>query len=426
LLGHFVTLGTYAFEANGFASVLVGTEGTDGYVVADAIQFVRMDGTPPQEGIPAVTELGSGRGGKSTAILTNDTLVLRELEARLKQLRLTGPVRPKVMAPMEATNVVDLPVLKRGSVHSPAGMVARGFPTTLAATSGILPSATQSGRMELAEWIVSPGNALVRRVMVNRFWVWLMGEGLVRTPDNFGTTGEAPTHPELLETLAERFGSKSGSMGGMGWSAKALIREIALSRTYRQQSIVASPTERDPDNRGWSRAVRKALTAEQLRDAMLVVSGGIDFSKGPGPGFPLDRAADYGFEVSSDRRSVYLPQFRNAMPDIVTVFDGASPSMVTGRRDRSVVAPQALYLMNDPWVMAQARRGATVVLGRMTTEVGLDSRLVRVHREVLGRDPTRDELSLGRQHFDGVESSVEAWVSWMHALLASIDFRTLR
>ena len=280
VLGHFITLGTYAFETNGFASVLVGTEGTDGYVVADAIQFVRVDVNSPKEGIPAVaavTEIQSGLSGRSAAITTNDTLVLRELEARLKQLRVAGPVRPKVMAPLEATNVVDLPVLKRGSVHSPVGKVARGFPKTLAATSATSPSATQSGRMELAEWIVSPGNALARRVMVNRFWVWMMGEGLVRTPDNFGTTGEAPTHPELLETLAERFGREGGATGGMGWSAKALVREIALSRTYRQQSIVGSPTDKDPDNRGWSRALRKTLTAEQLRDAMLVVGGGVDF-----------------------------------------------------------------------------------------------------------------------------------------------------
>lgn len=351
---------------------------------------------------------------------------LRGLESRLKVLRMAGPIPPKVMAPLEATNVVDMPMLKRGSVHSPAGMVARGFPKTLATTTATLPSAAQSGRMELAEWIVSPGNALTRRVMVNRFWVWMMGEGLVRTPDNFGTTGEAPTHPELLEALAERFGRERGAMGGMGWSAKALVREIALSRTYRQQSIVGTSTERDPDNRWWSRALRKTLTGEQLRDAILAVGGGLDFARETGPGFPLDRGADYGFELSSDRRSVFLPQFRNALPEIVTVFDGASPSMVTGRRDRSVVAPQALYLMNEPWVMAQARRAATVLTGRMSQEVGLVSRLVRVHREVLGREPTRDELILGRRHFDGEENSMAAWASWMHALLASIDFRTVR
>lgn len=346
---------------------------------------------------------------------------LRDLERQLKQLKASGPVRPKAMAPLEATNSVDMAVLKRGSVHSPGEVVHRGFPQALGANAASAPNALQSGRRELAEWIVSPEQALSRRVLVNRFWVWLMGEGLVRTPDNFGITGDPPTHPELLDALAGRFGRPRDAQDGMGWSAKALIREIVLSRTYRQRA--AAPQDRDPENRGWAHAFWKPLTAEQLRDSLLTVGSGIDHSRVMGPGFPQDLAADYGFEMPSNRRSLYLPQFRNALPEIVTVFDGASASMVTGRRDRSVVAPQALFLMNDTWIWDQAHRAAARMSEQPALGMALETRLLALHREILLREPTAAELDLGRRCLRGNENTADAWAAWVHALLASVEFR---
>lgn len=382
------------------------------------------------ESIAAASTTNKTPVGPAYPGLDLERSTLQTLEARLKQLTASGPVRPKAMAPLESSNIVDTALLKRGSVHSPAGIVPRGFPVAIAPVASAPIPSTQSGRLELAEWIVSPAQTLTRRVLVNRFWLWMFGEGLVRTPDNFGTTGEAPTHPELLDTLGARFGRATGDRGGMGWSVKTLLREMALSRTYRQRAALPSANDPDPENRYWSRATRKPLTAEQLRDAMLFLGGGVDFTVPQGAGFPLDRGADYGFEGSSDQRSVYLPQFRNALPEFVAVFDGAHASLVTGRRDRSSVAPQALFLLNHEWVLGRARRAAELALREGPPAESLENRLIRLHRQVLSRQPSQRELTLGSNHFNqsesGSEAETEAWAAWIHALFASIDFRTLQ
>src|SRR5436305_9164842 len=160
--------------------------------------------------------------------------------------------------------------------------------------------ARQSGRLQLADWLASADNPLPARVFVNRVWHWLFGSGIVRTVDNFGTTGETPSHPELLDHLAVRF------VEG-GWSVKALVRSIVLSRTYRQSSV-ASPKARevDPENRLFSHANRRRLEAECIRDAILSVSGALTTDRG-GPSYPATLATDYGHKHTDLRRSVYSP-----------------------------------------------------------------------------------------------------------------------
>jgi hypothetical protein len=242
--------------------------------------------------------------------------------------------------------------------------------------------------------------------MVNRVWSWLMGDGLVRTVDNFGTTGEAPYHPELLDYLANRFVRE-------GWSLKKLIREIVLSRAW-QQTTDADPAvlAADPENRLYGRMSRRRLPAESIRDAMLSVSGELELTVG-GRTFPESRAADYGFEFTEPRRSVYVPVFRNALPEIFEVFDFAAPSMVVGQRNNSTVATQALFLLNHPFVHERATAAAARIASASSDPT------VQIQHAwwlALGRPPTDRELRL-------TLDSGAPLADIVHALFASIDFR---
>jgi hypothetical protein len=269
----------------------------------------------------------------------------------------------------------------------------------------------------LAAWIASPENPLTGRVYVNRIWCWLFGDGLVRSIDNFGTTGDAPTHPELLDELATRFVSG-------GWRTKKLIRELILSRTYQQASGQPGITtsEVDSENRWLARANRRRLMAEQMRDAILAISGNLERQPPRGPTYPLERTADYGFVSTSRHRSVYLPVFRNALPPFFEAFDFAPPSMVTGRRSDSTVSTQALFLLNDPFIREQAEAAAR----RLSAESMADpsGRIRRAYQLALGRDPTSRETVLARQHLTATEEQT-AWAELFHALFASADFRYL-
>jgi hypothetical protein len=278
----------------------------------------------------------------------------------------------------------------------------------------------ESGRRELADWLVSRDNPLPARVFANRAWHWLMGSGLVRTVDNFGTTGEAPSHPELLDDLATRFMDD-------GWSVKALVRRIVLSRTYRLSAAGdARGGAVDPENRLFGRASRRRLDAECLRDAILSASGQLRAEMG-GPSFPATLDADYGYKHDDARRSVYVPVFRNALPALFEAFDFADPSMVVGRRDASTVAPQALMLMNHPFVVEQSRQAAR----RLLAEPGLDdpARVARAYRLAVGRPPTDAELRIGLRFVaegDRASASLEdSWAIVFQALFASADFRYL-
>jgi hypothetical protein len=322
--------------------------------------------------------------------------------------------------------------------------VARGF--LRAATHDSPPAIPekQSGRRELGEWLANPANPLTARVMANRVWNWLFGAGLVRTADNFGTAGEAPSHPELLDYLAIRFLEE-------GWSVKKLVREIVLSQTYQLSSLADSerrqasqsnlqpPTsgllssairkgqELDPENRLFWRMNHRRLDAECIRDTMLFVSGQLQFDMG-GSTIQPGTSADYGYKHTEKRRSVYVPVFRNALPDVFEVFDFADPSMVTGRRNASTVAPQALFFMNHPFVMEQAQHAAKRILAMPAQENR--ARVERAYRIVLGRSPTEGELALALKYLgedlagaNNESVRLEAWAQFCQGLFASVDFR---
>ena len=316
--GRFVGLGHYRFE-NNQGYVIVSNEGTQGHVTADAVVFIPAD--------PADQNKSASKAAPNAR--------LKELEEELRKLQDSGPRRDMVMAVQEEKSIGDLRIHIRGSVHTQGGPAPRGV--LQVATLGAAPAmpAHESGRRQLADWIASPENPLTARVLANRVWHWLFGAGLVRTPDNFGTTGETPSHPELLDFLAIQFVED-------GWSVKKLIRRIVLSDAYRRAPGKAAAA--DPENRLLGTANRRRLDAECLRDTMLQIGGRLKLDPPGGPTYPLSMSSDYGYKGSSELRSVYVPVFRNALAEIFEAFDFADPSVATGRRNVSTVAPQALFI----------------------------------------------------------------------------------
>jgi len=411
--GRFVSLGKHQFEPTGQGFVLISNEGTTGHVIADAVQFLPVDG-----------EAATTSQNQLAAASADERMEkLKELEAELKERRAKGPQRPMVMGVQEEApqEIGDTRVHIRGLVHNLGEPVPRGF--IQVATYGTPPEIpeNESGRRQLGDWLASSNNPLTARVMVNRVWHWLMGSGIVRTTDNFGTVGERPSHPELLDDLAVRFMEEN-------WSVKQLVRRIVLSRTYRQ-STVADPKSlaTDPENRLFSRRNRRRLEAECIRDAILATSGQLQLDIG-GPTFDTTLGADYAFKHKDTRRSVYAPVFRNSLPELFLAFDFADPSIVTGVRNVSTVAPQALFLMNHPFVQEQARHAAR----RLLAEESLDDRgrIARAYRLTFGRLPSEVETDLALSyvtspHAEGEKnlSEEETWARFYQVLFAAIDFR---
>jgi hypothetical protein len=237
----------------------------------------------------------------------------------------------------------------------------------------------------------------------------------VRTTDNFGTTGEAPSHPELLDHLAQGFVDD-------GWSVKKLVRRIMLSNTYRLATVAgAKAPESDPENRLLRGANRRRLDAECLRDTLLAVSGQLKLDPPNGPTYSASLSSDYGYKATSLHRSVYLPVFRNALPEFFEAFDFADASVTTGRRNASTVAPQALFLMNNPFILAQAQLAAK----RLLAEPHPDdrARIARAWRVALGRPPAEGEVAVALRHLGAQAQAEKGWTSLFHALFASADFR---
>ncbi|MCL4201107.1 MAG: DUF1553 domain-containing protein [Pirellulaceae bacterium] len=410
--GRYVSLGQYHFEANGQAHVMISNEGTQGHVTADAVVFVPLEPTP-QSPAAAVAEAKSA----TSEAINEAASELARLEAELKQLQAAAPKREMVMAVVEEAKIEDLRVHLRGSPSNLGDVAPRGF--LQVAVYGDPPSipADQSGRKELADWIASPQNPLTARVIVNRVWHWLLGAGIVRTTDNFGVSGQRPSHPELLDQLALQFMQE-------GWSIKRLVRRIVLTETYQQASQAVPATKSaDPDNRLFGRANRRRLEAEAIRDGILQISGRLSPERG-GRHFPPTLAADFAFATDATVRSVYLPYFRNSLPDLIAAFDPADPSTTTGQRDASTIAPQALFMLNHPFVAQQAQAAAERLLEDGQEE--LDHQIVRVYRQTLGRRPTEAEAAIARKHLDAHSNDPrQGWAALYHALFASAEFRLI-
>jgi hypothetical protein len=267
-----------------------------------------------------------------------------------------------------------------------------------------------SGRLELADWLVSPDHPLTARVMVNRVWQNHFGAGIVRTPNNFGMTGDRPSHPKLLDFLAGYFVKSR-------WSIKAMHRLIMLSTTYQQSSSTLHP--HDPENRLFGRMNRQRLEAESIRDSILAVSGNLDRSMG----------AKAYTDFMKPRRTLYLSIARSGGVVFNRLFDVPDPSTIAAERDVSTVAPQSLFVLNHPFFVRQAR----LLAQRITTDEkdGNDvAKIQHVYHLLYGRPPQPEELQIAVSLLSSSSSSVSAeieegaltWEEYCHILLASNEF----
>jgi hypothetical protein len=416
--GLFVTLGKFRFEQDGAGYVLVSNEGTTGHVVADAVQFIpEEEAGVAGSGKEARQPSPSAQGQEPDRKKEMESRV-KTLEAEVKKFTSAGPHRPTAMTVREEDQIADTHLRVRGLVGQRGALIPRGFLQVLATSTPPVLSEKESGRRELADWLVSPENPLTARVFVNRVWNWLFGTGIVRPTENFGTTGEAPSHPELLDHLARRFVEQ-------GWSVKRLIREMVLSHTWQ---LATGTTPGDPDNRLLAHANRRRLDAEQIRDTILTVSGELQLTVGgpniAGANEDSPAAFEYSYEFRDTRRSVYTPAFRNKRLELFELFDFGDINAPVGRRNVSTVAPQALYLLNHPFVLAQSKLAAERALASSASD---DEKLTNAFRAALGRPPREQERALCAKFVAGADGPrrTEVWSQVYQTLFGCVDFRYL-
>lgn len=348
---------------------------------------------------------------------------------------------PKAFAMRDGDHVSDMPVYIRGNPYAPGAVMPRGairvvsrdkFPT--------IPNG-QSGRLQLADWLADAGNPLTARVAVNRIWQKLFGEGIVRSVDYFGTRGESPSHPELLDHLASRFMNQ-------GWSQKRLIRDLVLSHAYRMESSNNQDAMKiDPENKLIWRMNRQRLDAEAIRDGLLHISGELVQSEG-GPALVLEEPENCGSlslkgvnppnythrkPRSSEefQRTIYLPVMRTNFGThdrIRAFFDFVNPAQIAGQRSQTVVPTQSLFVMNNELFRKRSRVLAARVLAESPDS---EARLNYLWLVVFNRPITNSEYLEANEFLGGINSPLNAkdkepelalWQELCHSLIASNEF----
>lgn len=298
----------------------------------------------------------------------------------ITQLEASDPGSPpRAMVLVDSPRPADSPVFIRGEAENKGEIAPRRF---LEILSGPNRQAYGygSGRLELAAAIISTNNPLTARVMVNRIWQHHFGEGFVTTPDDFGNQSAPPSHPELLDYLATRFMED-------GWSVKKMHRLIMLSSVYRQSSE-NNPhyAQQDPDNRFLWRANIRRLEFEAVRDSLLAIGGKLNTTMGGQP-------VNLGATPYSTRRTVYGFVDRRNLPEVFNQFDFANPDIETGKRYETIVPQQALFMMNSPLVVEQARNLVNRSDFRQAT--GAEERIKLLYDLIYQREPTPVEVDLG-------------------------------
>ena len=325
-------------------------------------------------------------------------------------------------------DVADLKLRVRGEPDIKGDLIPRGFPVIFNQVSAPKFSTNGSGRRELSEWLTSREHPLTARVMANRVWAHLLGRGLVETVDNFGASGAVPTHPELLDHLAMQLMDQN-------WSVKSLIRSIVLSRTYRLSGQqISANVAADEDNQLYWHANLRRLEAEAIRDSLLAAGGMLQKERPLGAPFNasvgdnLLKADKKGRNTGEDPiaqpiRSVYLPVFRSKLPGMFTVFDFAEPDQVNGQRDVTTVAPQALFLLNNPFVVEVSTRAADRILAQKLTDE--TARVRYAYAYALCRYPTEAESKRALDFLKAGEDRHSNWAALTQALYSSAEFRYL-
>ncbi|MGI9469956.1 MAG: PSD1 and planctomycete cytochrome C domain-containing protein [Rubripirellula sp.] len=372
---------------------------------------------------------------KRMADLTDD---IRRANGRLRQATQPkqdlGDDAMLVMAVSESDRIADTKLRIRGEPDEYGQEVPRGFLTIGSDREHPAIESNGSGRDELADWIARSNHPLTSRVAVNRVWQHLFGNGIVGTVNNFGANGDRPTHPLLLDYLATRFVEDE-------WSLKSTIRRIMISRVYRQSSMDDTDgLAVDPDNELLWRMDQRRLEAEAIRDAMLMVSGELEFEARQGS--PVEKLGEgiIGRNLRTNdlaqddrRRSIYLPIVRGAVPEMLALFDFPEPSIVGGMRNVTTVPTQALYMMNSPGVIQYSERLAK----RVSNEApAIEQRIDLAYQLAFARSAEPVEIERAVGFFDDTvrnltevekrttdESELLALTGICQALLASAEFR---
>ena len=383
----------------------------------------------------------------STALAGTDKEKIAAIEREISDLNSKKQSWPHWQVVHDAGPPTATRILTRGNHLTPAEEVPPGTMGVLAATANAPfqpePVAGSSGRrLALAIWLTdtkSPAGALVIRVRVNRIWQQLFGHGIVETSDNFGVTGAAPTHQDLLEWLACDF------VAG-GQRLKPFLKRIMLSSVYQQssvnlQSAIGNPQSADPDNKLlWKQRLRR-LESEAVRDALLTVAGNLNRTLGGAP-IPVESQPDGSFVVKQEglptptsqfRRSIYLLQRRNYHPTLLAVFDQPHLTTICTHRQASAVVLQSLTMLNDPFVLDQAELVARRVAEQGVTD---EERIAAAFRIVLGRSPLPEESDWCREALESEsayhrqadpkgpadDASRRALVRLCHTLLNTSEF----
>ena len=402
--GLFEPIGRFHFEKGGRVNVIIGTQGTKDHVIVDAVQFISEKDIERESTALAMAN-GSSTG--DPLLLMDNAALTKELDKQVNALK----DAELAMAPRDARDAGDIHLRVRGEVNQLGPKVPRSFPTVLHSGKAPKIATGSSGRLQLASWMTSTENALLDRVIVNRLWAQLFGRGIVGTVDNFGVQGEKPTHPALLDHLAAKFRASGGSF-------KALIREMVLSRTYQLAAEAKSPrTIADPENRLFGRRSYRRLTAEEIRDSLLFLTGELKLEQAAATaltyGEDLDKPMKFDKEL---RRSIYLPVARNNLAPELEIFDVANPEMVSGDRPLTTVPTQALYLLNSPFLQKQ---GATLAQQAYTHA----DPVTWLHETILGRKPSATAAKRANDFINTASDDREkALADLAHVLLASTEF----
>lgn len=328
------------------------------------------------------------------------------------------PVPGKGLAVTAVTEgkIGDTNLLVRGEKKTPGPLVPRQFPVVLAGDkqTALGKLTKQSGRLELARWIADPSHPLTARVFVNRAWQQLFGQGIVRTPNDFGLNGDAPVNRELLDHLAGRFG------GDMNWSLKKLLREITLSRTYRQSAVNEAAVKADPENRLYAHAQVRRLTYEQTIDALYASANILSFeipTRGkPNTPFPRFGGGKNAKELTTaGHRALYHDD-----PPTRKLFDGADPELLTERRDESVTAPQMLFFLNNSQVLAIAGQVSSRA-GKLASSNDPAAKVAAAYTLLFARGPNDQERDRAVQFLKS-----NTFERYCQVLLASSEFSYLQ
>ena len=350
---------------------------------------------------------------------------LKQLQAKLGEIEKTRPATPKAMAVREG-KVQDLKVHLRGDYMTQGELAPRGYLQVIANKNASTLPKDGSGRAGFAKWLTGD-NPLTARVMANRIWLWHFGQGIVRTPDNFGTLGLRPTHPELLDWLALRFVES-------GWSIKQMHRIIMNSAVYRMSTRFSEEAyAMDPDNKLWWRFNRRRLQAEEVRDSLLVAGDSIEWGvKGQLMTYnPRQYVSqnDHPYFFGSSR-TVYLPVIRSGTFDVLQAFDFGDSAVIQGQRTSTVGAAQALFMMNHDLVAKATERLAK----RADGNPNLIAAAHQLYADVLRREPSEREAvrsvefvqrAVGQAEAAPAKATEQAWQSLARVLFSSNEFMFL-